>query len=69
MAHGADCNEEIIEVEVPEDSYSNDYYKNNEVDFMASMYISAMNPTSEGCGMPPSDPTNNIFIHMWKVTM
>jgi hypothetical protein len=68
MAHREDHNEEIIKVEVLEDSYSNDYYENNEADFMASM-ISTMNPTSEGHGTPPSDPTNNIPVHMWKVTM
>ena len=46
-APGDDHNEELIKVEVPDDLYSNDYYKNANMDFLASMHVEANNPTLE----------------------
>jgi hypothetical protein len=64
-------NEEIIEVEVSKDSYSNDFYEQeSSSDYMAPMCIGAMEPNPQKHHQPMGEPICDEHpIQMRKVTM
>jgi hypothetical protein len=69
---GDNSNEEIVEVDVPDDMYSNDFYEwNSQSGFLAPIHISSMNAQP---GKPNPHPdrkaTNNEHpICMHKVML
>jgi hypothetical protein len=66
-----ESNEEIIEVEVPEDSYSNDFYeRESSSDYMAPMCIGTMESNLRKHHPPMEEPIHDEYpIRMRKVTM
>jgi hypothetical protein len=66
---GGESNEEIIEVEVPKDSYSNDFYEwKSSSDYMAPMRIGTMESNLQKHHLPMGEPIRdenpNMYGHM-----
>jgi hypothetical protein len=58
--NGGELTEELVKVEVPENSYSNDFYEwDSTSDYMAPMHISAMEPKAQKRNSFKEEPAHN----------
>jgi hypothetical protein len=58
--NGGESTEELVEIEIPENLYSNDFYKwESTSDYMAPMHISAMEPKAQKCNLFKEEPICN----------
>jgi hypothetical protein len=69
--NGGESTEELVEVEVPENSYSNDFYERDSIsDYMAPMHIGTMESKAQKHNSFNEEPAcDECPVRMRKVTM